>query len=103
MRGVPRILRLTPEPAIALGERAEGQFGDEHRAGCIETLNDRGVVVEVLILEAACAPGSWIAFDCEEILATPRQSVQSDFNQLADAVAQRLRDSGVGLQASERG
>jgi integrase len=32
-------------------------------------------------------------------LATPRQPTQSDFNQLADAVAQRLRDSGVGLQA----
>ena len=63
-------------PEIALRERAHGELGDEHGAGGIETLDDFGVFVEGLILEAGRAPGGGIAFDGEKVFGSPGDAVK---------------------------
>ncbi len=67
---------LVVAPEVALRERSHGELGDENRAGGVEALNNFGVGFEVLIFEAACAPGGGIASDGEQIFATPRDAVQ---------------------------
>ena len=73
---IPGVAGAGAEPEISLGQRAERGLGDQDRASLIESLDDGGVVVEVLRFEAAGAPCGGIALDREQVLASPRNSVQ---------------------------
>ena len=76
LRGIPRIARAAAVPHIAHGKRTQRELGDEDRACRIETLNDRRVFVDDLVLEAACAPRGGIAFYGEQIFCAPGNAVQ---------------------------
>jgi hypothetical protein len=67
-------------PEIALRERSHAKFCDQHGAGCVEPLDYLGVLVEVLLLEAARAPRGRVALDGEQVLRAPGNAVQRATN-----------------------
>ena len=64
------------KPEIALSEGAHGELGDEHGAGRVESLDDDRVGVEGLVLEAGGAPGCRVAFNGEQVLCAPDETVE---------------------------
>ena len=60
----------------ALSELTQRQLCDENRARRIETLDDRGVGIDYLVLERARAPSRLVAADGEKILRAPRNAVK---------------------------
>ena len=76
---VPRVLGLAAEPAIALGELAGGELGEEDGAGVAEHFNDAGVFVDHLVLVGGGAPGGLVAFDRDDVFGAPRNAVQRPF------------------------
>ena len=76
LRGIPRIARAPAKPLVAHGQRAERELGHQHGSGGIEPLDDGGVFVEGLMLEAARAPGGGIAFHGEQIFCAPGNAVE---------------------------
>src|SRR3954453_17408935 len=73
---IPGIPRLPTEPLVAHRQRSESQLGDEDCARFVQALNDSSVIINMLLLEAACPPRSAIALHCEQVLCAPRQAVK---------------------------
>ena len=63
-------------PHVTLCESAEGELGDQHRAGLVEAVHDCGVVVQLLTLVRFGAPGSAVFPHRQQILPAPWNTVQ---------------------------
>src|SRR5581483_10330948 len=83
------IRRIAPE--VTLCECAQRHLCDQHGSGRIQTLHDLGIVVELLMLESCRAPRGRVALPGEEILRTPRNSVQRPAIVSTGELAIRLR------------
>src|SRR5207302_2325125 len=88
--GIPGIASLSAEPFVAHRYCAERELGYEHSASLIETLHHGRVLVDVLLLESACAPSGAITLDREQVFCAPRKAVQR-------AAILARRDLTIGL------
>src|SRR5207237_8972683 len=84
------------EPIVALRELAECQLRDENCAGLVEPLHDGRVGVDGLFLIWAGAPRRLVSLGREEVLRSPRNSVQ----RTAILPLRDLRVSSACLSAS---
>ena len=72
----PRIHRLAAKPDIVERQRAQAELGDQHGAGFVQTLYDRGIFAGHAIAERLRAVGGWNSRGVQQILAAPRDAVQ---------------------------
>src|ERR1019366_6597761 len=64
------------EPIGAHGQRAQRELGHQHGSGSIQALDNGGVFIKRLVLEAARAPGRGVAFHSKQIFCAPGNAVE---------------------------
>src|SRR6185312_6010702 len=74
--GVPGITRHAAKPFVALRQRAQSEFGDKDRAGSVEPFDHGGVFINLLVFKSSCAPRGAISLNRQQVLCSPRQSMQ---------------------------
>ena len=73
---IPGIHRLTAKPDVVERERAHAELGDQHRAGLVETLDHRGILLGDAVAERLSAVSRGNARGVEEIFCAPGNAVQ---------------------------
>ena len=76
MLGVPRVVRASAEPPVAEGKLSRRELRDQDGPGLIQPFDDRGVVVEFLVLEGCRPPGRLVPPGGDDVFGSPGDTVQ---------------------------